>query len=98
ARHPPNWDAWAAVIYGGLVGILPGNIVWFRGIHQASVDKIMVDQYLPPAMTLAIVAALLAERLSWRQAIGSMLVLLGVAVVQRSGPRKPVPEIEPSPA
>lgn len=98
ARHPPNWVAWAAVIYGGLIGILLGNILWFRAIQQAGVEKIMVYQYLPPVMTLAIAVAFLGERISWGQAIGSMLVLLGVAVVQRSGPRRPVPEIEPSPA
>jgi drug/metabolite transporter (DMT)-like permease len=92
ARNPPNWIAWAAVIYGGLIGILLGNILWFRAIQQAGVDRILVYQYLPPVLTLAIALIFLGESISWGQALGSILVLAGVVVVQRSTPRRSLPE------
>ncbi len=92
ARNPPNWIAWAAVIYGGLIGILLGNILWFKAIQQSGVDRILVYQYLPPVLTLAMALVFLGERITLGQAIGSVLILGGVVIVQRSAERKPLAE------
>ena len=67
-----------------------GNILWFRAISQAGVDRIMVYQYLPPVMTLAIAVVALGERITWVQAGGSVLILVGVAIVQGGERRKPI--------
>jgi drug/metabolite transporter (DMT)-like permease len=89
ARNPPGWIAWAAVIYGGLIGILLGNILWFRAIEKSGVESVLVYQYLPPVLTLLIAVIFLGEHVTWGQAIGSVLVLAGVVVVQRATQRRP---------
>lgn len=80
--HPPNWIAWLAVVYGGVVGVLLGNVLWYMAVRDAGIDTAMVYQYLTPLFTLALAIAFLGERPTMVQAMGSVLILVGVAIVR----------------
>jgi len=93
AVDPPGWVAWTAVAYGGIVGILLGNLLWHRAVREAGLDTAMVYQYLTPLLSLALAIAFLGERPTVLQALGSVLILAGVAIVRSRQAR----EVEAAP-
>jgi len=82
AIDPPGRVAWAAVVYGGLVGVLLGNVLWHRAVREAGLDTAMVYQYLTPLLSLGLAIAFLGERPTIIQELGSFLILAGVAIVR----------------
>ena len=92
AVHPPGWVAWAAVAYGGIVGVLLGNVLWHRAVREAGLDTAMVYQYLTPLLSLALAIAFLGERPTVIQGIGSILILAGVAIVRSRQAREATAE------
>src|SRR4029078_1378629 len=82
AIDPPGWIAWAAVVYGGLVGVLLGNLLWHRAVREEGLDTAMVYQYLTPLLSLGLAIAFLGERPTILQGIGSLLTLAGGAIVR----------------
>jgi drug/metabolite transporter (DMT)-like permease len=79
---PPGWVAWTAVAYGGIVGVLLGNVLWHRAVREVGLDAAMVYQYLTPLLSLALAIAFLGERPTVIQGAGSVLILAGVAIVR----------------
>ncbi len=97
--HPPGWVAWAAVAYGGIVGVLLGNLLWHRAVREAGLDTAMVYQYLTPLLSLGLAIVFLDERPTVIQGIGSVLILAGVAIVRSRQAREvaaesPAQEVE----
>ena len=81
--EPPPLVAWAALLYGALVGVLVGNGLWQRAVHEIGADNALVYQYLTPVLSLALAIAFLGERPTLVQLVGSVLALAGVWIVRR---------------
>ena len=80
---PPPLIAWGALFYGAIVGVLIGNGLWQRAVLEVGADSALVYQYLTPVISLALAIALLGERPTLLQLVGSALALLGVWIVRR---------------
>jgi len=59
-------------------------VIWYRAIAHTSPAKTAVYQYLVPVIAIIASAIFLNERLTWLQLVGSVVVLLGVALARRS--------------
>jgi drug/metabolite transporter (DMT)-like permease len=57
--------------------------LWFTVLQRVALNKANAFTFLVPILGLAIGAALFEERLSLAQAVGVVLVLTGVVLVQR---------------
>lgn len=57
--------------------------LWFAALERVELNRANAFTFLVPIFGLAIGAALFQERLGWMQAAGAVLVLAGIALVQR---------------
>jgi drug/metabolite transporter (DMT)-like permease len=57
--------------------------LWFTVLQRVALNRANAFTFLVPMFGLAIGAALFEERLSWAQAVGAVLVLTGIVLVQR---------------
>lgn len=61
--------------------------LWFGALEQIRLNRANAFTFLVPIFGLAIGAALFEERLTWRDVAGIILVLTGVAMVERADAR-----------
>jgi drug/metabolite transporter (DMT)-like permease len=57
--------------------------LWFVALERVELNRANAFTFLVPILGLAIGAALFDERLAWIQAVGVVLVLTGILLVQR---------------
>jgi drug/metabolite transporter (DMT)-like permease len=81
---PPSALAWLSLVYGGVFGILAGNSLWQRAVHEIGPGRTLIYLYLEPVGAMILAALFLGERLSAMQAIGGLMALGGVALVRRA--------------
>jgi hypothetical protein len=73
---PVDWGAFAAFVFGVLLGANLGQIVSLRRLGAPLVSSVMAWRLIA---TLALAAILLGERLdSWWQALGAVMVLITI--------------------
>jgi probable blue pigment (indigoidine) exporter len=94
---PPDLDAEAAggFAYLGLVGTGVAYAMWFRGIGRLTATRVSLLGLLSPLVAVASGVALAAERFGVAQAVGTVLVLSGVLLGQRSPREKPAASARP---
>jgi drug/metabolite transporter (DMT)-like permease len=74
---------WAAVLFLGIACSGLGYLFWYGALERIEASKVAAFLYLEPLVTLAAAAVLLGESVSVTTVVGGMLVLVGVALVQR---------------
>jgi drug/metabolite transporter (DMT)-like permease len=79
---PPPTLAWVALVYGA-VGMLAGNTLWQRAVQEVGPSRTLIYLYLEPFIVLIIAALALDERLTMLQALGGILAMAGVILVQK---------------
>lgn len=57
--------------------------LWFSALEKVDLNRANAFTFLVPIFGLAVGAALFEERLGWLQGVGVLLVLSGIALVQR---------------
>jgi len=82
--NAPSLAAWASVVYGGVFGILIGNSLWQRAVHEIGPSRTLIYLYLEPVGAMILAALFLGELLNAVQALGGLLALAGVALVRRA--------------
>jgi drug/metabolite transporter, DME family len=68
-----------------LVSILIGYSLYFSGLAQLDATRAVVTSCLEPVFAILLTATFLAEGLSWSQALGVVLVLVGTIIIQVHG-------------
>ncbi|MGE3797124.1 MAG: DMT family transporter [Thermomicrobiales bacterium] len=81
-QHPPPTLAWASLLYTALA-LVVGNTLWQRAVQQVGPGRTLVYLYLEPVLALMLVAIFLGERLTVIQAVGGVLAIGGVMLVQK---------------
>jgi drug/metabolite transporter (DMT)-like permease len=74
---------WTAVLFLGIACSGLGYLFWYGALENIEASKVAAFLYLEPLVTLAAAAALLGETVSATTVMGGLLVLAGVALVQR---------------
>lgn len=81
-RDPPPTLAWVSLVYTALALVI-GNTLWQRAVQQVGPGRTLVYLYLEPVLALILAALFLGERLTPTQAIGGVLAIGGVMLVQK---------------
>lgn len=76
---------WLATFVLGLVGVFAYNLFFMGALTKLPASRAALIIALNPAITMALSAVLLKERLSLRRWAGVLLALLGVAIVVSRG-------------
>jgi drug/metabolite transporter (DMT)-like permease len=74
---------WAAVLFLGIACSGLGYLFWYGALEKVEASRVAAFLYLEPLVTLAAAVAVLGESVDATTVIGGMLVLAGVALVQR---------------
>jgi drug/metabolite transporter (DMT)-like permease len=74
---------WAAVLFLGIACSGLGYLFWYGALEHIDASRVAAFLYLEPLVTLAAAVAVLGESVSLTTAAGGLLVLAGVALVQR---------------
>jgi drug/metabolite transporter (DMT)-like permease len=75
---------WAAVLFLGVCCSGLGYLFWYRALETMEASRVGALLYLEPLVTLAASMALLGERIGVATIAGGVLLLAGVALVQRA--------------
>ncbi len=92
-----GWQGWGAIFYAGILAVALGNVLWTTGVQRVGNTRTVVYSNLTPVFTIAGAAIMLGDRLGPLQAVGAVVVLLGIAISrwgrQRAhrGPRPAAP-------
>jgi drug/metabolite transporter (DMT)-like permease len=79
----PSLASWSTIVYGAAFSSVLANILWFRAIDRHGITRTIVYIYLEPVIAIALAALFLAEAIGPIQAIGGLLAIAGIALVQR---------------
>jgi drug/metabolite transporter (DMT)-like permease len=74
---------WTAVLFLGIACSGLGYLFWYGALEKIEASRVASFLYLEPLITLAAARVVLGERVGGATVAGGLLVLLGVALVQR---------------
>jgi drug/metabolite transporter (DMT)-like permease len=74
---------WAAVLFLGLACSGLGYLFWYGALERIEASRVAAFLYLEPLVTLGAAVAVLGETVGLTTLVGGLLVLGGVALVQR---------------
>lgn len=77
------WQAWGVLLLLGLGSGALGNLWWLEILRRTDASRAALILFLVPVIAAALAVILLGEPLTPAVAVGGLLVLAGVAVVQR---------------
>ena len=86
-----SWQLIVAFVYTTLVPGLGATLVWFWLVNRIGAVKAATFHFLNPFLGVAIAAMILAEPLGLREALGVLVIALGILAVQmsRQAPSQP---------
>lgn len=79
-----SWAVFWAFIYTVLVPGIAATWVWFRLVNRAGAIHAATYHFLSPFFGVAVAAIMLGERFGILDAVGAMIVALGILLVQRA--------------
>jgi drug/metabolite transporter (DMT)-like permease len=79
---------WVAVLFLGLGCSGLAYWLWYGALERIETAKVAAFLYLEPLVTLAAAVAMLGEPVGLATIAGGLMVLAGVALVQRTAPRR----------
>jgi drug/metabolite transporter (DMT)-like permease len=84
-REYPRLTAagWTAVLFLGIACSGLGYLFWYGALEKIEASRVAAFLYLEPLVTLAAAAVILGESVGLTTVAGGLLVLAGVALVQR---------------
>jgi drug/metabolite transporter (DMT)-like permease len=78
-----RWPVWSAVAYSGILTIALGYVIWSVAIRRIGASRTAILANLNPVVALIAAWMLLGERLDLAQALGALLVIVGVGMTRR---------------
>jgi drug/metabolite transporter (DMT)-like permease len=73
----------ACVLFLGVFCSALGYLCWYAALERLDASQVAAFLYLEPLVTFAAAMVLLGETVHWTTVVGGVLVLLGVAAVER---------------
>ena len=77
-------STWAAIAFLGIAASGVGYLLWFDALERIDASRVSAFLYVEPLATVAAARATLGEPLDPMTVLGGLVVLAGVAVVQRA--------------
>jgi drug/metabolite transporter (DMT)-like permease len=76
--------AWGAVLFLAVVTSIVGYVGWYWALDRGGIQRIATLQFLQPLSGFALAAVVLGDRVTVPIAVGSVLIVTGIVVAQRS--------------
>ena len=86
---PQTLGGWGAVAGLTLLSTVVAMLTFFAGLRRIGPVNTSLLSTLEPVMAVVLGAIFLGERLSLRQGLGGLLILVAVVVLARSDPGRP---------
>jgi drug/metabolite transporter (DMT)-like permease len=80
---------WFALVFLGFACSGLGYFFWYEALDRMEASRVSAFLYLEPLVTLAAATALLHEKVTVAVVVGGVMLLAGVALVQRAPARSP---------
>jgi len=80
---------WFSAVFSGIFPLAIGNILWSAGVKRIGSTNASVYGNLPPVFGVLAGIIILKEVLSPMQLLGALIILGGVALVNKQGKKKP---------
>jgi drug/metabolite transporter (DMT)-like permease len=77
-------SSWVAMLYALIGSLMVANLFWFIAIHKAGSARAVALMPLQPFLGVVFSALLLSERLDWKEAVGGVIIIVGVTLAVRS--------------
>jgi drug/metabolite transporter (DMT)-like permease len=77
-------SSWVALIYALVGSLIFANLFWFVAIHRAGSSRAVALMPLQPFLGVLFSALLLSEKIDWKQAVGGVIIIIGVTIAVRS--------------
>ena len=81
-----SFKAWAILAFSGIFALAVGYIVWYSSVKRIGNSKTVIYGNIVPIFTVIFAYILIAEKISFWQAVGTVIILAGVYLT-RSGYR-----------
>ncbi|HEU4724180.1 MAG TPA: DMT family transporter [Candidatus Eisenbacteria bacterium] len=78
-------DVWGAMLFLGVGCSGIAYWFWYGALERIETSRVASFLYLEPLVTLAAAVAILGEPVGWSTLVGGVVLLSGVALVQRAG-------------
>ena len=76
--------SWVALAYALFLSLILANLLWFIAIRKAGSARAVALMPLQPFLGVVFSALLLSERLDWKEAVGGLVIIVGVTLAVRS--------------
>lgn len=80
---PVNAHVWGHLIYMAVFGTVFGFVLYYRGIRQIGASRASVFVYLVPVTATLMGALLLHETPGWEVLLGGILIVSGIAIINK---------------
>jgi len=77
-------SSWVAIAYALIGSLIMANLFWFIAIHKAGSARAVAFMPLQPFLGVIFSALLLSERLDWKEAVGGVIIIVGVTIAVRN--------------
>jgi len=77
-----SWETWLALAYSALPAAALAYVIWYKSIGDIGASKTVIYNNLIPPVAILIALATLGERLTLLQALGAVVILIGVAMTR----------------
>lgn len=70
--------AWGSLLYSGLFALVICYVIWYASVKRVGNTKTAIYDYLIPVFTVIFAYFIIDERISGQQAVGALIIFLGV--------------------
>lgn len=70
--------AWASLLYSGLFALVICYVIWYASVQRVGNNKTAIYDYLIPVFTVIFAYFIIDERITGLQAVGALIIFLGV--------------------
>lgn len=74
--------AWGALAYSGLFALAICYVIWYSSVKRVGNSRTAIYDNLVPLFTIVFAGLILGERLTWKQAMGAVIIISGVIMTR----------------
>ncbi len=83
-----SFTAWWTALYSGLIAFMLCNVIWHMAVHRIGSVRVSVYGNMPSVFVIILSAIFLGQVLLLVEAVGTLIILAGVVLVQLKSRRK----------
>jgi drug/metabolite transporter (DMT)-like permease len=84
---PATWESVAAIGYVSVFAAVLAYIAWNRGVNLVGPNRAGLFLHLMPVYAIVLAGLFLGERVQLHHLVGVLLIVLGILLTTRFGPR-----------